>query len=92
MPRVSPYRLAAHLASAFTIYALLAWTTLSLAFPVSSAGAAELSSAAAQALAALGARVRPVAALVALTALSGDRRCLRCTPRNACSSGAASEL
>lgn len=32
-PRVSPYRLAAHLTSAFVIYATLLWTTLSVAFP-----------------------------------------------------------
>lgn len=35
IPRVSPYRLAAHLMSAFTIYALLLWTTLSVALPTS---------------------------------------------------------
>ena len=70
-PRVSPYRLAAHLASAFTIYALLAWTTLSLAFPLSPAAAAELSPAAAGALGALRARAHPLAALIGLTALSG---------------------
>jgi len=33
VPRVSPYRLAAHLTSAFAIYATLVWTTLSVAFP-----------------------------------------------------------
>ncbi|KAK9867661.1 hypothetical protein WJX84_000621 [Apatococcus fuscideae] len=32
-PRVSPYRLAAHLTTAFLIYSGLLWTTLSVAFP-----------------------------------------------------------
>ncbi len=30
-PRVSPYRLAAHLVSAFSIYSVLVWTALDLA-------------------------------------------------------------
>ena len=34
VPRVSPYRLAAHLSSAFAIYAVLLWTTLSLRTPL----------------------------------------------------------
>lgn len=34
VPRVSPYRLAAHLTSAFVIYSYLLWTTLSLRTPV----------------------------------------------------------
>jgi len=29
-PRVSPYRLAAHLVSAFTIFATLSWTAMDL--------------------------------------------------------------
>ena len=33
VPRVSPYRLAAHLTSAFVIYATLLWTTLQVALP-----------------------------------------------------------
>ena len=71
VPRVSPYRLAAHLASAFTIFALLAWTTMSLAFPVGSAAVAELSPAATTALSSLRLRAHPLAALIGLTALSG---------------------
>lgn len=35
VPRVSPYRLAAHLASAFAIFGALTWTTLDLRQPVS---------------------------------------------------------
>lgn len=33
IPRVSPYRLAAHLTSAFAIYSILLWTTLSIRRP-----------------------------------------------------------
>jgi cytochrome c oxidase assembly protein subunit 15 len=33
VPRVSPYRLAAHLTSAFVIYATLLWTTLQVSLP-----------------------------------------------------------
>ncbi|KAH8940037.1 hypothetical protein BDL97_15G066900 [Sphagnum fallax] len=63
-PRVSPYRLAAHLTSAFVIYSGLLWTALSvmLPYPQLSSGRAPMI-------------VRnialPVAALVGITAVSG---------------------
>ncbi|GBF94603.1 hypothetical protein Rsub_06718 [Raphidocelis subcapitata] len=69
VPRVSPYRLAAHLTSAFAIYATLAWTTLTLAAPASALAAAP--PAAAAAAAALRRRALPLAALVGVTAVSG---------------------
>jgi cytochrome c oxidase assembly protein subunit 15 len=69
VPRVSPYRLAAHLTSAFAIYTTLAWTALSLAGPASAlAGAAPAVAAGA---ASLRARALPLAGLVGLTAVSG---------------------
>jgi cytochrome c oxidase assembly protein subunit 15 len=68
VPRVSPYRLAAHLMSAFTIYGTLVWTTLSLALPTPPAAAAPAAAAAARSLRAA---ALPVAALVAVTAGSG---------------------
>uniref|UniRef100_A0A383VMG5 Uncharacterized protein n=1 Tax=Tetradesmus obliquus TaxID=3088 RepID=A0A383VMG5_TETOB len=84
VPRVSPYRLAAHLTSAFAIYATLVWTTLDLArpAPVLSAFAAKASDAAHAAIAAaakqqaaagaaLRARVLPLSLLVGITAISG---------------------
>lgn len=84
VPRVSPYRLAAHLTSAFAIYATLVWTTLDLARPspllanvASSASAmthAAVSAAGkaqAAAAAALRARVLPLSVLVGVTAVSG---------------------
>ncbi|KAF8072411.1 COX15 [Scenedesmus sp. PABB004] len=84
VPRVSPYRLAAHLTSAFGIFATLVWTTLDLARPEpllaslsrTAAGAANTAlAAAARAQAAGGAalrrRVLPLAALVGVTAVSG---------------------
>ena len=80
-PRVSPYRLAAHLVSAFTIYSGLVWTALDLARPtsllastaVSLAGAAPASAATAAAAAGRSARamVLPFAVLVGVTASSG---------------------
>ena len=77
MPRVSPYRLAAHLGSAFAIYAVLLWTTLTLTKPVPSlAGAGTAAVAAAKRL--RGA-VHPLAGLVALTAISGEI-CNRAAP------------
>jgi cytochrome c oxidase assembly protein subunit 15 len=69
VPRVSPYRLAAHLTSAFAIYATLVWTTLSLASPAAALAAAP--PAVASAAAALRARALPLAALVGVTAVSG---------------------
>jgi cytochrome c oxidase assembly protein subunit 15 len=69
VPRVSPYRLAAHLTSAFAIYTTLVWTTLSLAHPTPALAAA--APAAAAAAAALRRRALPLAALVGVTAVSG---------------------
>lgn len=69
VPRVSPYRLAAHLTSAFAIYATLVWTALGLAQPYPPALAAGPS--AARAAASLARVALPVAALVAVTAASG---------------------
>lgn len=84
VPRVSPYRLAAHLTSAFAIYATLVWTTLDLARPqpvlsniaaaASAAGQSAIAAAAkAQAAAAqmLRGRVLPLSVLVGVTAVSG---------------------
>ncbi|KAL6780108.1 COX15 [Auxenochlorella protothecoides x Auxenochlorella symbiontica] len=67
VPRVSAYRLAAHLTSAFAIYATLVWTTLDVARPGAGAGGA----AAAAAAAALARWALPVAGLLAVTAVSG---------------------
>lgn len=69
VPRVSPYRLAAHLTSAFAIYATLVWTTLSLASPAPALAAA--APAAAAAAAALRRRALPAACLIGVTAVSG---------------------
>ena len=71
-PRVSPYRLAAHLTSAFVIYSGLLWTTLNLFFPVSSAVLAP--PAAATGAAALRKMAHPLAALIGITAVSGKKR------------------
>ena len=73
VPRVSPYRLAAHLTSAFAIYGALVWTYLSVAMPQSALMAsfeAGRLDAARHALR-LRAAAAPVAALVAVTAVSG---------------------
>ena len=72
VPRVSPTRLAAHLASAFTIYGLLVYTCLQVAFPGPPPAVA--GGAAAGALRALRVRAHPVAGLIALTAASGADR------------------
>lgn len=69
-PRVSPYRLAAHLSSAFVIYSGLLWTSLNMFFPISSA--AQASSAAAAGAAALRKVTHPLAALIGITAVSGN--------------------
>lgn len=84
VPRVSPYRLAAHLTSAFAIYATLVWTTLDLARPrpvltnvaasaASAAHAAISAAGKAQAAAAtvLRSRALPLSVLVGITAISG---------------------
>lgn len=68
-PKVSPYRLAAHLASAFSIYAVLLWTALSLAAPISQLTAAT------PLVQANATRLRniaiPLSLLIAVTASSG---------------------
>lgn len=69
VPRVSPYRLATHLTSAFAIYATLVWTTLTLAQPTSAAMTA--SAAKLRGAMALRSRMLPLAALIGVTAVSG---------------------
>lgn len=69
VPRVSPYRLAAHLTSAFAIYAVLAWTTMSVAVP--SPPSTTVGQAGARAAAALRAVALPASVLLAVTAVSG---------------------
>lgn len=69
VPRVSAYRLAAHLTSAFAIYATLVWTTLGVALPHPPAVAA--GPAAARAARALAALALPATALIGVTAVSG---------------------
>ena len=71
MPRVSPYRLAAHLTSAAIIYGTLLWTSLSLAYPTSAAAAVSADSAMTAGVNALRRWAHPVAGLIAITALSG---------------------
>jgi heme A synthase len=74
VPRVSPYRLAAHLTSAFAIFAGLLWTALDVLRP-GAAGAEPPSTAGAlRAAGALRRWALPVTGLVALTACSGDAR------------------
>lgn len=81
-PRVSPYRLAGHLASAFVIYGTLLWTSLTLAFPQSAASVAE--GAATSACAALKQHALPLSCLIALTAVSGEQPALYCSLACAC--------
>lgn len=82
VPRVSPYRLAAHLTSAFVIYSSLLWTTFTLASPrpvallaggAQGAGAAQLRRLA-----------LPLSALIAVTAVSGTLRSVFALCRIAC--------
>lgn len=73
VPRVSPYRLAAHLTSAFAIFGGLLWTALSVWTPEPVAAAAGSSAAALRGAASLRRWALPVAALIALTACSGAR-------------------
>ena len=83
MPRVSPYRLAAHLTTAILIYAGLLWTTLSVAFPQHANAAV---SAAPQSLEALTAArqlrlwLLPLAGVVGITALSGESHPWKSSP------------
>ncbi len=67
VPRVSPYRLAAHLGSAFLVYSILLWTTLSLAFPKPAAKSAVEAAAASR----LRKWALPLSALLAITGMSG---------------------
>lgn len=68
IPRVSPYRLAAHLTSAFIIYSGLVWTALSVAMPTVPTPESALMAAARTS----GRRiVVPLALLIGCTALSG---------------------
>ncbi|CAG9462943.1 unnamed protein product [Pedinophyceae sp. YPF-701] len=69
VPRVSPFRLAAHLTSAFAIYAALAWTTLGVALPTPPR--LDAAPAVARAMDAVRGRALPLAGLVAVTAVSG---------------------
>ncbi|KAI3428676.1 hypothetical protein D9Q98_007499 [Chlorella vulgaris] len=69
VPRVSTYRMAGHLASAFAIYSTLVWTTLSVAFPVPPTTVAGLEAAHAARL--LGRWARPLAVVLGVTAMSG---------------------
>ncbi|CAL8462918.1 g2452 [Coccomyxa elongata] len=71
VPRVSPYRLAAHLTSAAIIYGTLLWTSLSLAFPTSAAAAVTSDVAMTAGVNVLRRWAHPVAGIIALTALSG---------------------
>jgi cytochrome c oxidase assembly protein subunit 15 len=68
---VSPYRLAAHLSTAFAIYSALLWTALDVAFPA--AALADASLPLNRLLSSLAARRRAhgLAGLIAVTALSG---------------------
>ncbi|KAG0623141.1 hypothetical protein M758_3G151100 [Ceratodon purpureus] len=65
-PRVSPYRLAAHLTSAFAIYSGLFWTALSVTSPFPT-----ISGETAKAAMKVRRFAIPVAALVGITAVSG---------------------
>ena len=68
---MSPYRLAAHLSTAFAIYSALLWTALDVAFPA--AALADASLPLNRLLSSLAARRRAhgLAGLIAVTALSG---------------------
>jgi len=70
-PRVSPYRLAGHLASAFAIYSLLTWTTLSMSMPAPALAAFREQPAVMAAARGLRRAVHPLAGLIGVTALSG---------------------
>ena len=71
VPRVSPYRLATHLSTAFAIYAAILWTALSVAWPTPPLAAEGLSPERVARALALRARAHPLAGLIALTAVSG---------------------
>mmetsp|Transcript_27682 Transcript_27682/g.51123 ORF Transcript_27682/g.51123 Transcript_27682/m.51123 type:complete len:481 (-) Transcript_27682:228-1670(-) len=69
VPRVSPYRLAAHLVSAFGIFTTLTWTTLDLVYP--STPVAALGEAGIKAASQARRLLLPLAVLVGITATSG---------------------
>jgi len=69
IPRVSPYRLAAHLTSAFAIYTTLAWTTLGVA--TGGALSPPTTTAAAAAARKLRRAALPLTLLIGITAVSG---------------------
>ncbi|KAL4433045.1 hypothetical protein ABPG77_006472 [Micractinium sp. CCAP 211/92] len=69
VPRVSTYRMAGHLATAFTIFTALVWTTLSVAVPISPTMAAGPEAAHAARL--LSRWAHPLAAVIGITAMSG---------------------
>jgi heme a synthase len=71
VPRVSPYRLAAHLTGAFTIYTGMFWTTLSVMNPVADAQLPKATEALIGATKRLHKVVHPLAGLIGLTAISG---------------------
>ena len=71
VPRVSPYRLATHLAGAFTIYTGMVWTTLNVMNPVSQAQLPAASEALISATKQLRKAAHPLAGLIGLTAISG---------------------
>lgn len=71
VPRVSPYRLATHLSTAFAIYAGILWTALNVTWPTPPLAAEGLAPASVARALALRARAHPLAGLIALTALSG---------------------
>jgi len=68
-PRVSPYRLAFHLTSAFAIYSALVWTALSVRSPEPLRST--VSDLACKGMTVLRGRVIPLAGLIATTAVSG---------------------
>eukprot|EP00238_Polyblepharides_amylifera_P001205 CAMPEP_0196571066 /NCGR_PEP_ID=MMETSP1081-20130531/1233_1 /TAXON_ID=36882 /ORGANISM="Pyramimonas amylifera, Strain CCMP720" /LENGTH=348 /DNA_ID=CAMNT_0041887827 /DNA_START=580 /DNA_END=1626 /DNA_ORIENTATION=+ len=69
--RVSPYRLAAHLTSAFIIYTGLLWTTLSVAYPHSAAALADTTQETIKGMARSRRLMLKLCGLVGLTATSG---------------------
>lgn len=71
VPRVSPYRLAAHLVSAFAIYSTLVWTTLDLMQPKPLMARAHLTVNGAYGAPHVRALALPITALIAVTAASG---------------------
>ena len=71
VPRVSPYRLATHLAGAFTIYTGMVWTTLNVMNPVSPAQLPAATEALISATKQLRKAAHPLAGLIGLTAISG---------------------